>query len=77
MFLAIFDSFSALSVWYGGGIAASNAVLQARCLRRDALAPEREALWRRLEASSFLTDDEKRRAVGYGALNGAADDDDA
>ncbi len=32
----------------------------------DALAAEREALWRRVEAASFLTRDEKRQAVGYG-----------
>ena len=31
-----------------------------------ALASEREALWSRLEKSTFLTDDEKRAAVGYG-----------
>jgi phage portal protein BeeE len=29
----------------------------------EALAPEREALWTRLEAASFLTDDEKRAAA--------------
>jgi phage portal protein BeeE len=28
----------------------------------EALAPEREALWTRLEAASFLTDAEKRAA---------------
>ncbi len=33
----------------------------------DALAPEREALWARIGAAGFLTDDEKREAVGYGA----------
>jgi len=32
----------------------------------EALAPEREALWTRLEKTSFLTDDEKRSAAGYG-----------
>jgi HK97 family phage portal protein len=32
----------------------------------EALAPDREALWARLEKASFLTDDEKRLAVGYG-----------
>ncbi len=31
-----------------------------------ALAPEREALWRRVNAAGFLSDDEKREAVGYG-----------
>ena len=33
----------------------------------EALAPDREALWARLERASFLTEDEKRAAVGYGA----------
>ena len=33
-----------------------------------ALTGEREALWARLNAASFLTMDEKRAAVGYGAL---------
>lgn len=33
----------------------------------EALADERESLWRRLSAAEFLTDDEKRAAVGYGA----------
>jgi Phage portal protein/Bacterial CdiA-CT RNAse A domain len=33
----------------------------------EALAPEREALWTRLEGASFLTDDEKRAAAGYAA----------
>jgi HK97 family phage portal protein len=31
-----------------------------------ALAPEREALWRRVGAAGFLSDAEKREAVGYG-----------
>ncbi len=34
----------------------------------DALSADREALWRRVEAASFLTTDEKRQAVGYGRL---------
>jgi hypothetical protein len=38
----------------------------------DALAPEREALWARLEKSSFLTDAEKRLAVGYPAMPDAS-----
>jgi len=33
----------------------------------DALSAEREALWARVGAATFLTDDEKRAAVGYGA----------
>ncbi|MDQ6436878.1 phage portal protein [Mesorhizobium sp. LHD-90] len=32
----------------------------------DGLAAEREALWTRVGAADFLTDDEKRQAVGYG-----------
>lgn len=33
----------------------------------EALAADREALWARLGKAEFLTDDEKRAAVGYGA----------
>ena len=33
----------------------------------EALGLERESLWRRVSAADFLTDDEKRAAVGYGA----------
>jgi phage portal protein BeeE len=29
------------------------------------LTSDRDALWARLEAASFLTEDEKREAVGY------------
>ncbi len=32
----------------------------------EALALERESLWRRVGAADFLTADEKREAVGYG-----------
>ncbi|MFC4174324.1 phage portal protein [Microvirga sp. GCM10011540] len=32
----------------------------------EALAEERESLWRRVSAAAFLSDDEKREAVGYG-----------
>lgn len=35
--------------------------------RIDGLSAEREALWARIGAADFLTDDEKREAVGYGA----------
>jgi hypothetical protein len=35
----------------------------------EALAPERDALWKRLEAASFLTGDEKRAAAGYDATH--------
>jgi hypothetical protein len=33
----------------------------------EALNPERDALWTRLEGVSFLTEDEKRAAAGYAA----------
>jgi HK97 family phage portal protein len=36
--------------------------------RIEGLSVEREALWARLEAASFLSDDEKRKAVGYEPL---------
>jgi HK97 family phage portal protein len=36
----------------------------------EALAPERDALWKRLEAASFLTTDEKRAAAGYDGNGG-------
>ena len=32
----------------------------------DGLSGERDALWTRLGAAAFLSDDEKRQAVGYG-----------
>jgi HK97 family phage portal protein len=37
----------------------------------EALSPERDALWTRLEKASFLSRDEKRAAVGYGAGDGS------
>lgn len=36
----------------------------------EGLAAEREALWARVGAAGFLTDDEKREAVGYRAVGG-------
>jgi HK97 family phage portal protein len=36
----------------------------------EALAGERESLWRRVGEASFLTEDEKREAVGYGRRGG-------
>ena len=40
----------------------------------EALASEREALWRRVGSASFLSDDEKRAAVGYGLAGPASDE---
>ncbi len=36
--------------------------------RIDALSAERESEWKRIDSASFLTQDEKREAVGYGPL---------
>jgi HK97 family phage portal protein len=36
----------------------------------DALAADRESTWDRLNAATFLTEDEKRAAAGYGPLGG-------
>ena len=40
--------------------------------RVEALSTEREALWSRVGAADFLSDDEKREAVGYGALSSSS-----
>ena len=36
----------------------------------DALAIEREAVWNRLSAASFLTTNERRAAAGYSPVEG-------
>jgi ATP synthase protein I len=41
VFLVIFEPFSALSVWYGGFVAVTNSLLQARCASSDRRRPER------------------------------------
>ena len=41
VFVVIFETFSAVSVCYGGCVAAVNALLLARCAYRDAKAPGR------------------------------------
>ena len=43
--------------------------------RIDALTSEREKEWARIGAATFLTDDEKREAVGYGKLGLAKKED--
>ena len=64
----------ALSAWlgpaYGGGL-----ILKPDLDRVEALASERESLWARLDAASFLTPNEKRTAVGYTPLTGNQDPD--
>ena len=37
---------------------------------REGLTGERDALWARVGAAPFLTDEEKREAVGYGPRRG-------
>ena len=59
-------SAKALSAWlgpvWGGGLELRPDLDQV-----EALVPEREALWARLNAATFLTRDEKRIAAGYSA----------
>jgi phage portal protein BeeE len=60
------------------GVRGSNTLDVTLDLRPDldaieALSPEREALWARLEKATFLTADEKRSAVGYAPLEEVSD----
>lgn len=55
-----------LAAWLGPVY--GDAVPLADLDRIDALAAERDALWNRIGQADFLTEDEKREAVGYGAL---------
>ena len=56
---------AALSEWLGDGA----FVFKPDLDNLDALSSERDAQWTRLEKTSFLTDDEKRAAIGYGPKN--------
>ena len=67
----------ALSAWLGPSFAETASPLEAPALELkpdldavEALSTEREALWARVRASDFLTVNEKRAAVGYGAIEG-------
>jgi phage portal protein BeeE len=70
----------ALSGWLAPAFAGDGSVARAGDavpleLRPDldaveALSTEREALWERVRRSDFLTVNEKRAAVGYGAIDG-------
>jgi HK97 family phage portal protein len=62
-----------LAPGFGPGSSPGQAPLATQNLRLDpdldaieALADERESLWRRVSAAEFLSEDEKRQAVGYG-----------
>ena len=52
-----------------GFLGAGNLRLAHDLDQVEALGPDREALWARLERASFLTENEKRSAVGYGPKN--------
>jgi HK97 family phage portal protein len=52
-----------LSLMFGGGLE-----LKADMDSIPALAARNQLIWERVEKASFLTDDEKRAAVGYGPL---------
>ena len=56
---------------FGGWLSAvyGRIRIDANLDRIDALADEREAEWRRIGAAGFLSDDEKREALGYPAQN--------
>lgn len=55
----------ALALWLSPGFDA-DLRLEPDLDAIEALSDERESLWRRVTAANFLTDDEKREAVGYG-----------
>ncbi|MGQ0671678.1 MAG: phage portal protein [Hyphomicrobium sp.] len=68
----------ALSRWLSPAWGPSGAGNDGLELRSDldsveALTGEREALWARLNAAGFLTNDEKRAAAGYAPIDGAPD----
>jgi HK97 family phage portal protein len=56
-----------ISAWLGP-VFGQGLRLEADLDRIEGLAAEREALWRRVSEAGFLTDDEKREAVGYRPL---------
>jgi phage portal protein BeeE len=59
----------ALVAWLGPAFGSTPRV-EIDLDRIEALAPEREALWRRIGKAEFLTDEEKREAVGFGRGRG-------
>lgn len=63
---------SALVSWLGpmGPTANGMLTLKPDLDAIEGLSTEREALWARLEKSTFLTVNEKRSAVGYGPIDG-------
>jgi len=63
----------ALAQWFAPG---ESLVLAPDLDAIEALASERESLWRRVAAADFLSEDEKREAVGYGRLKAPQAGDD-
>ena len=61
---------TALSHWLGESFG-GNLRLAPDLDEVPALSLEREALWKRVGEASFLTEDEKRAAAGYGPLPAA------
>lgn len=55
---------AALTVWLGGRFAGVRIEADLEAL--PALQPERDALWARLNAAAFLSDEERRRMAGVG-----------
>ena len=56
----------ALTGWLGGRFGAADLRIEADLETVPALQGERDALWARLNAASFLTDEERRRMAGVG-----------
>ena len=61
---------NALSAWLSPAFG-EQLQLKPSLDRVEALSAERTALWQRLDSARFLTDNEKRAAVGYGPLAGS------
>lgn len=57
-----------LSAWFGP-VFGENLRLWYDADQIDGMAADRDALWGRIAAADFLTDDEKREAVGYQRLD--------
>ena len=55
-----------ISLWLGPAYGPGRLVLEPDLDAIEVLHGEREALWRRVNEATFLTEDEKRQAVGYG-----------
>jgi HK97 family phage portal protein len=56
----------AIGDWLGGHFGAPELRLAFDADRIEGLSAEREARWARVGAAAFLSEDEKRAAVGYG-----------